>query len=228
MPAFQLVVLDIAGTTVRDKGNVAVAFMEAFQHYGIEVPKEDVNKVMGFRKMDAIRILLDKYHPVKHEEKNELIGIIHERFTRNMIGFYEADPELEPLPHAEELFKWLRQSGLKVALDTGFTRPITDTILQRLQWDKKGLVDMVITSDEVPEGRPHPYMIRAMMETLGITDTAAIVKVGDTEVDVEEGRAAGCGLVVSVTTGAYTRQQLEQYHPDAIIDSLAELPSLIQ
>lgn len=227
MPAIQLVVFDMAGTTVRDKGNVAVAFIEAFQHYGITVPTTEVNKVMGWRKIDAVKILLDQYHP-DPTDREALIQQIHDRFTQSMVSFYQQDAELSPLPHAEELFGWLHGQGVKVALNTGFTRPITDTILNRLQWNTNGMVDYVITSDEVPEGRPHPYMIQAIMKALGIAGSEHVMKVGDTEVDVEEGRAADCGSVVSVTTGAYTRQQLEQYHPDKIIDSLAELPSLIQ
>ena len=35
-------------------------------------------------------------------------------------------------------------------------------------------------------------------------------------------------LVVSVTTGAYTREQLEPYHPDFIIDDLRELLPIIE
>lgn len=226
--SIKLVVFDIAGTTVRDKGSVADAFMGAAAQYGMTVPREAVNRVMGFRKKEAIRILLDKFYLEKDGATDLLIEKIHEAFTRNMIRFYEQDVELAPLPHAEAIFTWLKERGVKVALNTGFTRPITDTILQRLQWNGHGLIDKVITSDEVPEGRPHPYMIAAIMQELGIDHPGEAAKVGDTEVDVAEGRNARCGLVVSVTTGAYTRHELEQYNPDFIIDSLAELPPLIQ
>jgi phosphonatase-like hydrolase len=225
--SIQLVVFDIAGTTVRDKGSVADAFMAAAAQYGVSVPREEVNKVMGFRKKEAIRILLDKFY-LEQGDTEGLIEKIHDAFTHNMISFYKQDTELAALPHAEETFAWLKQRGIKIALNTGFTRPITDTILQRLQWNSNGMIDMVITSDEVPEGRPRPYMIAAIMKQLGIADAGQVAKVGDTEVDVEEGRNAGCGLVVGVTTGAYTRSELEQYKPDTIIDSLAELPPLIQ
>lgn len=225
--SIQLVVFDIAGTTVRDKGSVADAFMAAAAQYGVSVPREEVNKVMGFRKKEAIRILLDKFY-LEQGDTEGLIEKIHDAFTHNMISFYKQDTELAALPHAEETFAWLKQRGIKIGLNTGFTRPITDTILQRLQWNSNGMIDMVITSDEVPEGRPNPYMIAAIMKQLGIADAGQVAKVGDTEVDVEEGRNAGCGLVVGVTTGAYTRSELEQYKPDTIIDSLAELPPLIQ
>jgi phosphoglycolate phosphatase-like HAD superfamily hydrolase len=47
-------------------------------------------------------------------------------------------------------------------------------------------------------------------------------------VDVEDGRNAACGKVVSVTTGAYTRGQLLPYGPDFIIDDLQELLPIIE
>ena len=65
------------------------------------------------------------------------------------------------------------------------------------------------------------------MQQLLIENAADVIKVGDTEVDIKEGRNAGCGLVVAVTTGAYLREQLNQHHPDYIINSLNELLPII-
>jgi len=227
MHNIQLVVFDIAGTTVSDKGDIALSFINACKKYGFDVAVEDVNVVMGFRKKEAIKILLEKFYP-EHQPDHELIEKIHDAFLQNMISFYENDQGLQPLPHAEETFQNLKKQGIMVALNTGFTKTITNTILKRLHWNKNGTIDHVISSDEVPQGRPHPYMIKSIMDTLEIESVKRVAKVGDTEVDVQEGRNTGCGLVVSVTTGAYTRQQLETYHPDYIIDSLKELPALIQ
>ncbi|MBI2282619.1 MAG: HAD-IA family hydrolase [Bacteroidetes bacterium] len=224
-----LVVFDIAGTTVSDKGNVNQAFRNALAEENIQVAIEEVNTLMGYRKIDAIMRMVVKHAPqLTGSGQEERINAIHNRFNSIMVDFYRNDAALEPLPFAEELFALLQEKGIKVALNTGFTRVITDAILQKLGWDKAAFINTVICSDEVPEGRPHPYMIQSIMQQLGISDAAKVVKVGDTEVDVNEGRNAGCGLVVAVTTGAYTREQLSPYHPDAIIDSLQELPALIQ
>jgi len=231
MSNIQLVVFDIAGTTVADNGQVADAFIEAFRTTGVELPVEEVKKVMGFRKIDAVRLLLDKFSPdsPSGDEREALIKEIHDRFIHGMISFYRQDPDLRPLPYAEKLFSRLREKGVKIALNTGFTRAITDAILQRLHWNNgAGGIDRVICSDEVPEGRPSPDMINRLIAELGVTSAGHVLKVGDTEVDVEEGRNAGCGIVVSVTTGAYTRAQLQQYHPDHIIDSLEELVPIIE
>lgn len=223
MSNYSLVVFDMAGTTVSDKGNVAESFMKALAQHNISVPVEEVNKVMGWRKKEAIKILLQKFHTVDEA----LIETLHEQFTQNMIDFYKTDETLQPLPYAEDVFTTLRNQNIKVALNTGFTRAITDVLLEQLNWQNENVVDDVIASDEVPEGRPHPFMIQELMKRFNITDAVTVVKVGDTEVDVLEGRNTGCGLVVAVTTGAYTREMLENYHPDKIIDSLHELPSLI-
>jgi len=231
MSNIQLVVFDIAGTTVYDNGQVADAFIAACRTADIEIPANEVKKVMGFRKIDAIRLLLDKFAPAvpAGDARESLISEIHDRFIGNMISFYQRDPGLRPMPHAKELFSSLHDKGIKVALNTGFTRGITDAILHRLHWDNgTGYVDSVICSDEVPQGRPSPDMINSLIQRLQISSANNVLKVGDTEVDVKEGRNAGCGIVVSVTTGAYTRQQLQEYRPDHIIDSLEELIPIIE
>lgn len=228
MSSIQLVVFDIAGTTVRDNGSVAEAFITAFRDFGFEMPLEEVKKVMGFRKLDAINILLEKFAPALKDE-DVLIDRIHTRFIDKMIEFYMNDETLAPFPHAESVFAALHRQGIKIALNTGFTRSITDTILHRLRWDdRSSLIDRVICSDEVAQGRPYPDMIEVLMGDLGIESPASVLKVGDTEVDVEEGRNASCGTVVSVTTGAYTREQLLPYQPDFIIDDLEELIPIIE
>ena len=227
MSNYSLVVFDIAGTTVRDKGNIAEAFIDAFKEFGISVPIEEVNKVMGWRKKDAIIILLDQFTPDNETYSDELVDQIHDAFIQNMISFYENDEDLQPLDYAEELFQQLRANNIKVALNTGFTKDITEVILRKLNWREGQMIDFVVCSDEVPEGRPYPYMIQELMKRSEIIDAKQVVKVGDTEVDVQEGRNADCGLVIGITTGAYSKELLEQYMPDKVIDHLSELPALM-
>jgi phosphonatase-like hydrolase len=222
----QLVVFDIAGTTVIDHGNINQAFRDAFLAAGLTVQPEDVNKVMGYKKIEAIQIILHQYNqPLL---PGHTVETIHTDFTNRMVRYYEATPILEPFPYAEKIFSWLNGIGVKVALDTGFTRPITQSILNRLHWNNHPDIACVVCSDEVIEGRPAPYMIQAIMNATGVHDSKNIVKVGDTEVDVLEGRNAGCGIVIATTTGAYTEQQLRSYAPDYIIHSLDELKGIIQ
>jgi phosphonatase-like hydrolase len=225
--SIELVVFDIAGTTVADKGNINEVFRKAFKNAGVaNVSLADVNDVMGYRKKDAIEIIITKYKP-GFENDGAFIDAIHEDFNNQMISYYETCEELVPLPFAENVFKELHNNKIKVALNTGFTRAITTPILKRLGWDAASFIDGVICSDEVPEGRPYPFMIEHLMQKLNVKYADDVAKVGDTKVDIEEGKNAGCGIVVAITTGAYTKEELLKYKADYVIDSLESLPSLI-
>jgi phosphonatase-like hydrolase len=220
----KLAVFDMAGTTVADDNAVAAAFKKAFEVFGYNVAEEDIKPLMGYKKPVAIQCMLEK---MGIETDEDLVKDIHGEFEIEMIDHYEYSPDVKAMPGAEDILMQLKERGIKIALNTGFSKVIADTILSRLQWIERGIADDYIASDEVEEGRPQPFMIQALMQRAGIDDPEEVIKIGDTEVDINEGINAGCGLVVAVTTGAFTRDQLEPYAPDYIIDDLSQLPALI-
>ena len=221
---YRLAVFDMAGTTVADDNAVGMAFQQAFRNNGYEITLEDVNPLMGYHKPLAIQLVLEK---LGEEFDEDTITVIHDDFVNEMIDYYLYDPAVRPLPAVEDVFLELKEKGISVTLNTGFPHEIAETILKRFQWKERGLVDDYIASDEVEQGRPHSFMIHELMNRAGVDDPATVLKIGDTEADINEGRNTNCGLVVAVTTGAFTREQLELYHPDHILDNLSELPKLI-
>jgi beta-phosphoglucomutase-like phosphatase (HAD superfamily) len=54
----QLVVFDLAGTTVADDGHVAGAFTNALAGFGIEVTPDQLTRVRGASKREAISQLI--------------------------------------------------------------------------------------------------------------------------------------------------------------------------
>lgn len=223
----QLVVFNIAGTTVKDDGNVAEAFKYALHQFGYSIPLNEIKLVMGYKISVAISMLLEKFYPVEKENNPGHIEDIYSVFSEIMVSFYETNTALQPVNNAEYVFSQLQSHDIKVALNTGFSKKITDTILKRFGWNRTNLVDFVISSDEVENGRPSAEMIQAIMNATGITDAAFVAKVGDTEVDILEGRNAACGLVVGISTGINTRNQLISFTPDAVIDDISELPLIL-
>lgn len=223
----QLVVFDMAGTTVRDDDAVNRCLREALAAGGLSPSRAQVNAVMGLPKPVAIAQLLAllKYYGQPAPEAE--IERLHGDFLQRMIRFYQADPDVAPMPGAEECLRALKRAGVRVALDTGFSRDIAETILHRLGWDAAGLLDATVTSDEVPRGRPHPDLVFEAMRRTGISDPACVAKVGDTPSDLQEGTAAGCGLVIGVTNGTHTRAELAAHPHTHLIAHLAELPPLI-
>ncbi len=145
------------------------------------------------------------YTPVS----DDLIRSIHADFVEDMILFYENDQTVEENEGVSETFRQLKAAGIKVFVDTGFDRPIVDALLHRMAWEKSKLIDASMTSDEVAHGRPsHPDLIFRAMELAGVSDVKRVAKVGDTVSDFGEGNAAGCGLVIGITTGAFPREHL--------------------
>jgi phosphonatase-like hydrolase len=225
--SIKLVVFDIAGTTVKDDHEVSKAFQAAMRKSGYAVEISKIDPLMGYEKTLAIRKMLGEHEPDVAIITDELVSTIHKEFVQQMINFYQYEPGIEPLPNVEKTLAALRANGVLVGINTGFSRDIADTIVTRLQWREKGLIDYVVGSDEVEFGRPHPYMIKKMMLAGGITDPLEVAKVGDTEVDVREGQNTGCKYVIGVTTGIFTRAELERYNPTHIIDDIAQVIDII-
>jgi len=220
----KMIVLDIAGTTVADEQAVVQVFKKSFALHGCEVTDEMVNPLMGYKKILAIEKLLQT---LGHPNNKAFTESIHQSFEQEMITYYAQDANVRAMPGAEEVMLYLKRNGMRVCLNTGFTRDIADMIMKKLHWLADGLVDDMIASDEVANGRPDPAMIRKLMARAGVTNPQNVVKVGDTEVDIREGRNAGCALVVAVTTGTFSRKELEAYHPDYILDDLSPLPAIL-
>jgi phosphoglycolate phosphatase-like HAD superfamily hydrolase len=194
----ELALFDLAGTTVKDNKDVHRVLQSALAHHGVSISIEDANTVMGIPKPVAIRALLAQRDSSGRPVTEAWIDEIHRLFVKEMIQFYEED------------------------------RPITAPLLRRLGWIENGLVDASVTSDEVPRGRPYPDLAFKAMSLTGVTHAHSVAKVGDTVSDLEEGNAAGCGLVIGVTTGAFTAQELSQSKHSFLIERIPQVLDIIK
>jgi phosphonatase-like hydrolase len=223
--SIQLLIFDMAGTTVKDSDNVHMALQSAFKKNHIIISRNEANEVMGYPKPVAIRALLElKGNPQPDES---LVEHIFKDFQQEMVSFYRDHPDVAEIKGVSEFFENLHGHGFKIAIDTGFDRTIANAILDRLGWMEKGLIDVSITSDEVANGRPYPDMIYRAMELTGVSSADQVVKVGDTASDLLQGTAAGCKYVVGVTTGAFTKEALLKEPHTHIIDQLSDLMPIL-
>jgi phosphonatase-like hydrolase len=226
MIAIELVVFDMAGTTVHDEDSVNRCVREALGAVGLVVSPAEVNQVMGLPKPEAIAILVERSGRLG--DMAGRLEAIHRDFVARSMAYYRDDLSVREIPGASRVFEKLQRARIRVALNTGFNRAITDVVLDRLGWSGSPLIDATICSDEVPRGRPHPDMIRELMRRLGVVDSRGVVKVGDTPADLEEGRNAGCGLIVGVTRGTHQREELERYPHTHLIETISDLPEVLE
>jgi len=220
----ELVVFDVAGTTVVDDDHVARALRSSLADVGVTVSERACARVMGLAKPVALEALA-----AGQVEAHALAGVVlegHRIFVERMIHHYLASPGVRAVPGAETTFQSLREEGIAIALDTGFSRPILDAILLRLGWHEE-VIDISVASDEVEAGRPHPFMIRRAMSAVQVTSAARVIKVGDTPADMREGVAAGAGSVVGVLSGTGTRDDLSEAGATHILADVSALPRLV-
>jgi phosphonatase-like hydrolase len=119
----------------------------------------------------------------------------------------------------------MRRRSLLLATTTGFDRDLTTKIFRRLGWQDYFVAS--ITSDDVVDGRPAPFMLFHAMEAAHVDRVADVVAVGDTPLDLQAGSNAGLRGVIGVLSGAGTPERLTREPHTHILPSVAELPDLL-
>jgi phosphonatase-like hydrolase len=206
--------MDMAGTTVEDRGQVPWAFSSVLRANGITVTDDDIARVRGTSKREAIRSLLP---PERIGDADR----IHQEFSRQLTKLYH-DGGVRPILGAADAIRDLRARGIKVALTTGFDREIANLLLTALGWTHDA-VDAVVCSDEVPRSRPAPDMIYVAMKLTMIEDLTKVANVGDTTLDLESAERAGVRWNIGVLSGAHSREALERAPHTHIVQSVAGL-----
>lgn len=220
----KMVVFDMAGTTVNEDNVVYKTVLKAINDRGYDFTLEEVLKEgAGKEKLQAIKSVL----ALRGITDEILSQEIFTQFNVQLGHAYKTMPVTEQ-PNATHVFKVLRERGIFVVLNTGYNRAVATALVEKIGWQLGRDIDALVTASDVSQNRPLPDMIWYAMRQLGITNAVDVVKVGDSVIDIEEGKNAGCGITIGITTGAQTRTQLLAGEPTAIIDDLLELLPVIE
>ena len=248
------VVFDWAGTTV-DHGCRAPAhvFVRVFARFGVEVTEEEAREPMGKAKRDHIETVLrmpavaqrwrERYGRDWTETDLDLLYAAFLPEQQGVIGDF-----CDVIPGTVATVDGLRARGLRIGSTTGYTRELVAVCAEAAA--RQGYApDVISCAGEVPSGRPAPDMLLRNMMELHVYPPCAVVKVGDTVVDVQEGLNAGAWVVaVSMTGNEVGRSATElEALPEAerevlrrhavarlagagahfVVDSIADLPGCI-
>jgi phosphonatase-like hydrolase len=226
MNTVELVVFDMAGTTIEDHGEVLSAFKSSLEKNHIQTSDDFLQKWRGASKKQVLRQCIEEQFGKDAPDNPKRIEKAFDDFRKFLEAIYTRDG-VRTIPGVAETFKWLRRHKIRIALTTGFYRKVADMILDRLSW-KGGIVDASICSDEVVLGRPAPYLIFRAMEATRVTSVQRVVNVGDTTLDLLSAVNAGVRGNVGVLTGTQTILHLGQVQHTHIIPSVAELSELLE
>ena len=250
----QAIILDLAGTCV-DFGSLAPiqAFLTLLESEGLSLTEAEAREPMGTEKREHIRQLLAM--PRIRQQWRECSGAEPteqdiERLYHAFVPFQtQAIAERsELIPGALALQAFARDHGIKLGVNTGYSREMVNVMLPELH--RQGFEpESVVCATEVPQGRPAPYMSFCNAMELGATAVQGCVKVDDTATGIEEGLNAGMWTVAVVASGnavGLSQSQFEQLDDDEraqclrvahqkmaltgahyLIDSIDELPEVV-
>ena len=200
------VILDWAGTTV-DYGSFAptAVFLRLFESQNVKITVEDVRAGMGLMKKDHLRTILGRpsvreawkaTHGIPPSEED--VETLFKDFVPMQLSILRD--YAQPIPGLLDVVKELRAQEIKIGSTTGYIRGMMDVLAPEAK--KNGFEpDCIVCPDEVPAGRPYPWMCYQNAMQLGVYPQHAMVKVGDTLPDIEEGLHAGMWTVGVSLTG---------------------------
>lgn len=218
MTSIELVVLDMAGTTVLDDGVVEQAFQRAAERTGVA-------DRMAWD--DALQYVRDTMGQSKIEVFTHLSGGDRAAAERATAAFESAYDEIvaehgaEEIPGARAAIERLKADGARVALTTGFAPVTRDALLDALGW--RDLIDVALSPVDAGRGRPHPDLVLTALMRTGTSSVQAVAVAGDTVSDVRSGLRAGAGFVAGVLTGAHAADALLAAGAHAALPSVVDL-----
>ncbi|MBB4034827.1 phosphonoacetaldehyde hydrolase [Dysgonomonas hofstadii] len=251
----ECVVMDWAGTAI-DFGCFAPvdAFVKAFRDFNIKVTTDEVRIPMGMAKIEHIRQLLrmsrvnSEFKALYDRDWVESDVVKLNQFFEKYL-FSTLSEYTDPIPYVVDTLNTLRIKNIKIGSTTGYTRKMMD-IVEPAAGMKGYVVDNCVTPDDLPMGRPAPFMIFRNMIDLNIQNPDCVVKVGDTVEDIREGINAKV-WTVGVVMGSsmlgiseyeanempetvltekmnIVRSEMSATGAHYVIDSITELPQVIE
>ncbi|MCB1396040.1 MAG: HAD-IA family hydrolase [Rhodobacter sp.] len=214
----RLVIFDVDGTLVDSQRDILAAMAGAFAALGLAVPPDEAIKgIVGL----SLPVAMDRLAPGASEVTLDALvaGYKHSYAERRRLHGADGSPMF---PGARAALDRLGNDPMmQLAVATGKSRRGLDGLIAA--HGLQGVFVSTQVADDHPS-KPHPSMIHACLRETGV-DAAQAVIIGDTEFDIEMGKAAGIGAI-GVSWGYHPRARLGR--ADAVIDSFDMLDAALR
>jgi phosphonoacetaldehyde hydrolase len=200
------IIFDWAGTTVDHGSRAPVdAFVRAFERTGVRISPAEARGPMGRAKRDHIEAILalPRVANAWQEKYGRSPGVAEvDGLYADFLPLQEAVLEqhgdvIEGVP---EVVSECRRRGIKIGATTGYVRSLMDVAAPAARAGGYE-PDVIVCADDVPRGRPAPWMIFRAAERLDVYPMSGVVVVDDTPVGIEAGLNAGAWTVAVTRTG---------------------------
>jgi phosphoglycolate phosphatase len=213
------IVFDLDGTLIDSYDAIGESLDAALASLGFTATPRDLVRGMVGR---GLEILVER--ALRRAGAADPVGLVPEGVRLFRVRYDAICIErTRLLPGVGETLPVLRGRGYRIAVATNKPSHFARRILDALAVGPH--LDAVLGPDLVAHPKPHPGMVHAALEAMGVARPEAVY-VGDMEIDVETARAAGVRVIV-MPTGSSDRDGLETSGADAIVDSFPALLDLL-
>lgn len=182
--------------------------------------------IESFRKLSSIWSIIKCFHYLAErmglstDDRRRILSKLY-----NVIEEFEFDAasRLELIPGALKTLEYVKYMGFKCGLYTLCGRRPTLKVLKRFNLMR--FFDAIVTRDDVANVKPHSEHLLKVISELNVKPSEVII-VGDSVLDAECAKSIGA-IFIGVKTGIKSEDELRASGADYILDSVAELPSLL-
>lgn len=208
------VLFDVDGTLIDSNDLHAAAWREAFLHFGVDLPLEEIRQQIGKGGDNLIPTLLPKQ--LVEERQQEIDDFRSDLFKRDYL------PRVVPFPGVRELFERLYEDGTKIVLASSAKGAEVDYHLGLI--GAQDLVTATTSADDVEHSKPCPDIFAAALEKVAPVGAAEAVVVGDSPFDMQAAKKLGI-RTIGVRSGGFGDQVLLEAGADELHNNPQELLS---
>lgn len=216
----QMVLIDVDGTLVDSVPDLAYCVNEMMKQLAMPTHGEDkVREWVGNGVERLVRRALIGQLDGEPDETlyEKAYPIFLELYAEN------TSKRSKLYPGVQEGLSYLKDAGYRMGCVTNKAEQFTVPLLKEL-----GVYDdfeIVVSGDTLPKKKPDPQPLLHVAEFFGVEPERALM-IGDSVSDVTAARAAGF-QIVCMSYGYNHGMDIRDADPDAVIDSMAELPELL-
>ena len=217
------VLFDLDGTLLDTAADIALALNRTLLEQGWRVLTEvEVRQMIGRGASILIeRAAASQGHSLDAGAEGEML----ERFFHHYGDLEESNEDCaQPYPGAAETLQAMHEAGVRTAVVTNKQHRFAVSLLKR-----RGLgawIDVVVGGDTCAHRKPDPQPLLFACQSLQAPPSRCLM-VGDSVNDVQAARAAAIP-VVCVSYGYNEGRPAHTLGCDALLDSLAQLPGLLE
>ena len=206
------VLFDVDGTLIDSNDLHAAAWREAFCHFGVDIPFDEIRQQVGKGGDNLIPTLLPR--ELVEEKQDEIDEFRSDLFKRDYL------PRAVPFPEVRALMERLYADGKKIVLASSAKGAEVDYHLELI--GAGDLVASTTSADDVEHSKPCPDIFAAALAKVKPLGAAEAVVIGDSPYDIQAAKKLGI-RTIGFRSGGFPDEVLREAGADELYDGAGDL-----